>query len=463
MMVPRPRLIVLTALVLLPATLGVALSAALTPVAWATAVFWLLAAGLDAASARRRFTGLGVTAPEIVRLTVDQPASIRLHLHKPGPIDLVLHLGLALPEALVSEAPVQCLQLMAGQERLALAWPCRALRRGRFFLTACHLELPSRWGLWGFRRRFALSSEVRAYPNLASGQQSILGLFSRREWGWRTMRKVGKGREFEQLREYLPGDSYEDVDWKATARRHAPVTRVYQVEQSQEIYVVLDASRLSTRSAEFGRDRRRRERSAERVDAPADPRALQSTIFERYITAALVMALAADRTGDRFGLVIFGARPDCVLKAGRGRAHYNACREALYNRMPEMVSPDFDELFSFLGTHLRKRALLLFLTNLDDPLMAEGFVKALRACARQHIVRVNMFRPAAAYPLFTSPDVHSAQGIYEHLAGHMAWSALSETGRRLRQYGAELTLLDKEQLCSQLIGQYMEIKQRQIL
>ncbi|MBI5894956.1 MAG: DUF58 domain-containing protein, partial [Desulfobacterales bacterium] len=201
--------------------------------------------------------------------------------------------------------------------------------------------------------------------------------------------------------------------------------------------------------------RRRRDRSG-----GADS---QGTSFERYILASLVMALAADRAGDRFGLVIFGARPDCIIKAGRGRAHFNACRDALYNRMPQMVSPDFDDLFTFLGTHLRKRALLLFLTHLDDPLMAEGFVGALRACARQHVVRVNMFRPAGAYPLFSSPDVHAAQGIYQHLAGHMAWSALSDTGRRLRQYGATLTLLDKEQLCSQLIGQYMEIKQRQLL
>ena len=208
-------------------------------------------------------------------------------------------------------------------------------------------------------------------------------------------------------------------------------------------------------TAAFGRDRRRRGRSS--------LAALQSTIFERYIISSLVMALAADRAGDRFGLVIFGARPDCIIKAGRGRAHYNACREALYNRMPQMVSPDFDELFTFLGTHLRKRALLLFLTHLDDPLMAEGFVGALRACARQHVVRVNMFRPVGAYALFSSADVHSAQGIYEHLAGHMAWSALSDTRRRLRQHGADLTLLDNEQLSSQLIGQYMEIKQRQLL
>lgn len=455
MIVPRPRLVVITALVLLPASLAAARYPMLTPAAWVAAAAWLLAIAVDAASGRRCFAGVGGTAPELVRMTVDQPAKVVLQLSKPGPLRLQIRIGLALPEALSSDAAVQSVLLAAGQEQQTLHWPCQALRRGRFFLNACHAELPSRWGLWGVRRRFILACEIRAYPNLVSGQKNILGLFSRREWGWRSVRKVGKGREFEQLREYLPGDSYEDVDWKATARRRYPVTRVFQVEQSQEIYVVLDASRLSTRNAEFGRDRRYRARTAAATT--------ESTIFERYITAALVMALAADRAADRFGLLIFGARPDGLIKAGRGRAHYNACREALYNRMPQTVSPDFDELFTFIGTHLRKRALLLFLTHLDDPLMAESFIGAMRACARQHVLMVNMFRPAGAYPLFSSPDVHSLRGIYDHLAGHMVWSALSDTRRRLRQYGAGFTLLDKEQLSSQLIGQYMEVKQRQIL
>jgi uncharacterized protein (DUF58 family) len=69
-----------------------------------------------------------------------------------------------------------------------------------------------------------------------------------------TQRQVGKGRDFEQLREYLPGDGYEDIHWKATAKYGHPVTKVFQIERTQELYVVLDASRLSGRTMPVGED-----------------------------------------------------------------------------------------------------------------------------------------------------------------------------------------------------------------
>ncbi|RJQ75971.1 MAG: DUF58 domain-containing protein [Desulfobacteraceae bacterium] len=455
MIAPRLRLIVLIALLLLPAAALAAWRSSWVPAAWGVTALMATAAVLDAVFARQRFAGLQVTAPAIVRMTVNHAASIRLIVSNGRSSALPVRVGLALPAALTSGQDDERLHLNRSRESHTLAWPCRALRRGRFLLSACHIELPSYLGLWSLRRRFAMHSEIRAYPDLTAGQKHLAGLYNRREWGLRCLRKLGKGREFEQLRDYMQGDSYEDVDWKATARRRYPITRVFQVEQSQEIYVVLDASRLSTRNADYVRDRRQLSRS--------DDDTAGAAIFESYIGAALVMALSAERAADRYGLLIFGSRPDCFIKAGRGRAHYNACREALYNRMPSSVSPDFDELFTFIGTHIRKRALLIFLTHLDDPLMSESFIGAMRTCARRHVVMVNMFRPAGAYPLFSSADIHNENGIYEHLAGHMIWQSISNTRRKLRQYGAGLTLLNKDTICSQLVGQYMEIKQQQVL
>jgi uncharacterized protein (DUF58 family) len=453
MIVPRLRLILLTAVMLLPASALAACFPRWTPAAVGLAVLWTVTALIDAASGDGRFKGLAVSVPDIVRLTVDREAAIPLEWMKPGGPELTLRLGLVMPAALEAGQMDLYARMPADSERIRVTWPCRALRRGRFPLDGCVAELPTRWGLWAKRRRFPLDCEVRAYPNLRRGQTQLLGLFSRRDQGLRLLRRVGKGREFEQLRDYLPGDNYEDIDWKATARRRHPITRVFQVEQSQEIYLVLDASRLSTRSAPHLRERRLGE------EVSGHP----TSIFERYVMAALVMALAADRAADRFGLLVFDTGPDCFIRAGRGRAHYNACREALYNRMPRLVSPDFDELFTFIGTRLRKRALLVFLTHLDDPLLAENFLSAMRLAGRRHVMMVNMFRPPGAWPLFSSPDVRGDAGIYEHLAGHQLWSSLNDTRRKLRQYGAGFALLDHEQLCSQLVGQYLDAKQRQIL
>ncbi|MBT8338929.1 MAG: DUF58 domain-containing protein [Desulfatitalea sp.] len=455
MIVPRIPLILLAGFILLPATVAAAHSTDLTTAAWAVTALLFVVAAVDARRGKRRYAGVTVSAPSTVRMTVNKTGYIQLTIAKPEAAALPVRIGLALPPALVSDHEAVRLRLTDGQAEFSVSWPCRAVRRGLHHAAACHIEIPSRWGLWAMRRKFSLTCEVRVYPNLSADQKNLNGLFNPRELGWRSMRKLGKGREFEQLRDYLPGDSYEDIDWKATARRRFPVTRVFQVEQSQEIYVVLDASLLSRRSAAFVRDRRK----VKRHDGSNDT----TTIFERYITAALVMALTAERAADRYGLLIFGSTPDCFIKAGRGKAHFNACREALYNRMPRKVSPDFDELFTFIGTHLRKRALLVFLTNLDDPLLSENFVAAMRVAARQHLLMVNMFRPPGAYPLFSSKAVDNRQDIYEHLTGHISWTALSDTRRKLRRYGAGFALLEKKQLCSQLVGQYMDVKQRQLL
>ena len=455
MMVPRMRLILLTAVVMLTAGILVAWQAAWVGPAVAAVVVLVVLSLMDAATRRGALKSLTVSIPDVVRMTVDKVSPIQLTVGKPPSMAGRLRLGIALPRAMVSEQDDLNLILEKDREALGVSWECRPLKRGRFELERCHLEIRSMLGLWDLRRKVALNGEIRAYPNLVSGQQHLRGLFRRKEWGLRTQRRLGKGREFEQLREYLPGDSFEDIDWKATARRRHPITRVYQVEQAQEIYVILDSSRLSTRSVAYVTERRRLTRTEQAIEA--------TTIFERYIVASLVMAVAADKLSDRYGMLIFGDKPECFIKAGRGRAHYNACRDALYNRMPRSVSPDFDELFTYVGTHLRKRALLVFLTSLDDPVLAESFIRAMTAASRKHILMVNMFRPPGAHPLFSSPDIKRVQGIYQHLVGHMHWASINETHRRLKQHGASLHLLDENELCSQLVSQYMDAKQRQIL
>ena len=455
MMVPRMQFIWLCSTVLLPAGFIAAWTPNLTGVAVAATLLLLFVSGLDVLASRPKLQPFEIILPDVTRLTVDQKSHLKLAVKKPLALTAILRIGLSLPPEITSNHKDFYLNLSTGADHVVLSWPVIALRRGRFAVTRCHLEIKSYLGLWAVRRVMPLDSEIRAYPNLVTGQYQIRGLFRRKEWGLRTQRRVGRGREFEQLREYLPGDSFEDIDWKATARRRYPITKIYQVEQSQEIYVLVDASRLSTRSATYIMDRRRCVRS--------DNIRGEITIFERYITAALVMAVIADQLSDRFGLLIFSDKPEGFIKAGRGQAHYNACRDALYNRMPYTVSPDFDELFTFVGTHLRKRALLVVLTSLDDPMLAESFIHAMGGAARQHVLMVNMFRPPGAHPLFSDPDVHQVQGIYQHLVGHMLWSSINETRRQLKQHGAALHLLDKDQLCSQLMTQYMEVKQRQVL
>src|SRR5438105_2526977 len=119
-----------------------------------------------------------------------------------------------------------------------------------FIAALVLLEAASPLGFWAVRRSLPINLELRVYPNLLRERKSLAALFlNRGAFGLHAQRQIGKGRDFEKLREYIPGDSSDEIHWKATAKRGHPVTKVFQIERTQEVYVIIDASRLSARTA----------------------------------------------------------------------------------------------------------------------------------------------------------------------------------------------------------------------
>jgi uncharacterized protein (DUF58 family) len=329
------------------------------------------------------------------------------------------------------------------------------LERGQFHIHRCYVETKSPLGLWAFRGLKEVSCEIRVYPNLARERNNLAALFlNRGGYGIHVRRQHGKGKEFEKLREYIPGDGYDEIHWKATAKRRHPITKVFQIERTQEVYVAIDTSRLSSRSAGAKED------SGD--NNPGDLHANDSCL-ERFIAAALVVGLAAQKQGDLFGVLSFSDSVHEFLRARGGKSHYSACREHLFNLHPRMVNPDFEELCTFIRLKLRRRALIIVLTSLDDPVLAKSFTRTVELITRHHLVMVNMLRPANARPIFSNENLTSSEEIYHELSGHTLWHHLREIERTLARHGVHFGLLDRERLCVDLVSQYMNVKQRQLL
>jgi uncharacterized protein (DUF58 family) len=210
--------------------------------------------------------------------------------------------------------------------------------------------------------------------------------------------------------------------------------------------VLIDGSRLSARCVG--------------TDATGEP---GRPAFERFVTAALLLGLAAERQGDLYGILTFSDRVDRFVRARNGKAHYLACREALYRAQPRRVTPAFDELGVFLRTRLRKRSLLVVLTALDDPALAEAFVRGIDLVSRQHLVVVNVLQAPEIAPLFTGDPVASADQLYARLGGHLRWREFAELRKRLGHRGVKLDALADERLVPGLVTQYLDIKARQVL
>ena len=451
-MVPRDRLVGWAALILPALGLAAAMNDDAIPAAAALAAAFCAVALLDALRGLGALEGVSIAIPKVTRLFKDRPSEIALEIADARMRALELRLALALPPGLGSAREDLCAALPAGAPASKAAWPCAPSARGNYVIDSCYLEAASPLKLWSVRARTAVQGEARVYPNLQKESRAAAALFlNRGHFGAHAQRQVGKGREFEKVREYQPGDSFDEIHWKATAKRNRPVTKAYQIERTQEVYVIIDASRLSARPHAPASGARAK--GAEAADA----------ILERFIAAGLILGAAAERQGDLFGLMAVDDRVRAFVRARNGKAHFASCRDALYTLQPRAASPDFDEACAFIRLRLRRRALLVFLTSLEDPILAESFARNAELLRRQHLILVNMIRPPEAAPLFAAPDAGTADGLYRRLGGHLIYTRLRELERSLSHKGARFASVDNEKLSAELITQYMSVKRRQLL
>ena len=458
MIVPRSRLLFWVAVVVLPFSLLGSLEPAATAASLVAVGGLLALAAVDAAGARRGLDGLGVELPAVARMSRDRKAKLEVRIRNARQKPQTVRLALALPREIESEEEDARVALPAGSEWSRFAWSCRPTRRGNYRLESARIETRSPLGFWDARKTVPARSELRVYPNLLGERRDLAAVFLHRSAaGLHAHRQIGKGREFEKLREYSAGDSFDEIHWKTTAKRGRPITKVFQLERTQEIYVVIDASRLSGREIA-----RRAPAESSRVE-PAPGSQAPESILERFITAALVLGLAAEQQGDLFGLLTFSNKVGNFVRARNGKTHYSACRDALYLLQPQVVTPDYDEVCTFIRLRLRRRALLVFLTSLDDPVVAESFVRNLDLIRRQHLVLVNMLQAPGVAPVFSNPDVTTVDDLYERLGGHLRWQSLRELEKVLQRRGVRFSLVNNERLSADLVSQYLDVKRRQAL
>jgi uncharacterized protein (DUF58 family) len=432
MLVPSSRLLLLSAAVALPLAAVGGMFPSAMPVCVAGLAGCISLAAIDAAAALRRVGAVSLHTPASIRLTKYVAASFPVTMDQKRDAPVALRLGVNLPPGMETDSPV--LEVSAPKGESTVDWPCIPRARGDHALRELYLEAGSPLGLWHARESRPVELSFRVYPNLRDHATAALFLRTA-NLGMRVRRQVGKGREFENLRHYLPGDSFEDIHWKATAKRSFPTVKLFRVEHAQEVYAILDASRLSAREG----------------------------ILESFVDAALHLALVAEKQGDRFGLVTFSDRTHKFVRAATGMNHFRLCRETIYNLQAQRVSPEFREVFTSLQLNLRRRSLLVFFTSLDDALLAETFERDIAMLARRHLVLVNVRRTAALTPLYHGAAVENLDAVYSGLAGQIVCNRMRTLAIALQNRGVKLTVTDPERIKMQVAAGYLEVKRRQIL
>ncbi len=398
------------------------------PLVAAALLLLIAVAAFDAVHLNRAIAAVEISAETLLAAYKDRLAIFKVTVSLPSELRKA-DIALEVPQAFLQPEPIA--EAVAST---TLAIPFKPIGRGEFHIRRGFVSAPSNWNLWRVRSAKPLDLTVKVFPDLRT-DPAARRLFSSLQHGQRVQRLVGRGREVERLREYIPGDSFDEVYWKATARRGFPVTKVFQVERTQDIYAIVDGSRLGNRNQ----------------------------ALERFVSASLLLALAAENNHDNFGLITFRDKVEEFVRASHGKGHFHRCREAIYDLHPTAASPDFAELFTFINLRIRKRALLFFLTDLSDPLLAETFLRDISIVKRRHLAIVDQVADAEDRQLFTGPLPETERDVQSRLAGHLQWAKLRELEKALGHIGVHMQLLRPDQTSAELINQYMSVKQRQLL
>jgi uncharacterized protein (DUF58 family) len=329
------------------------------------------------------------------------------------------------------------------------------LRRGLWPGPRVGIERRSRLGIWRLRQWFDSPTPLRIEADLRSGRREILRspvyrtLVPSRQTPW-----TGHGRDFERLREYQPGDTYSEIAWKSTARRNAPVTRLFQWEQQQEVYFVLDQSRASALA----------------LDPAADPESDfpqargSRRLLDLAVETALVGATVALELGDGFGLITYADEPKSWLRAGSGQSQFHRFRDRLLNLEPLPTTADYEVLFGEIRLRLRRRAYLVLLADLTERSVSDSLRRGLGLVRSSHAVLMTSILPAHARPAFSpGEELHADQDVYAVLAGEKENQRLGALARQLRQLDVQLRFAPAGTFLRVAVEGYMESKREQRL
>jgi uncharacterized protein (DUF58 family) len=405
----------------------------------------------------------------------------RVYLRYRGALRLVERWAAALPvsrEVAVSERPSVLLRALALPLGLAIGFAAGfALDRhfhSNFFVFLGLLV----GGVAGFSPILLMkrvvedatfAQRVRVFPAHEESRESTQFYLLRArqiEMQKRKLRLRGVGREFESLRDYGHGDELRNISWTATARRGKLVTRQFTVERSQQVWMVLDAGRLSRTAFEM-----RRKVVAgggglvpfEETDAEREQSHLLSvTQLDQAATAATMLAQVIQGSGDKFAMMAYGRDVQQLLPPGAGAAHLRLMIDLLSQTKSEAAEADHLQAVARLKTAQRRRGLIVWITELVDSVGKPELVVAAAELVRRHLVVLVLLKHPELEAL-AAVTPKNADEMYHAAAAQEMLERRRETIAQLERQGVLIVETTAAEVGMQAVSKYLEVKAEGLL
>ena len=316
-----------------------------------------------------------------------------------------------------------------------------ARRRGRHELPAPATRSVGPLGLAARHHRPGAPATVSVYPDLVAARRLALsvrrGQF--RAPGVSARGPLGLGTDFELVRDYLPDDDVRQVNWRATARLGRPMSNQYRVEQDRDIVLLVDAGRLA----------------AAALPAAADDERPRGTVLDAALDAVAAVALVADEVGDRCGAIAFDHEVRAVLPPRR--AGGKVVVRALHDLEPRLTDSDFEA--AFRRVEGAKRAFVLILCDLLEPVAARSLADAAGVLARRHAVVVAGPADPSLAALAAAEPAGSAD-VARAVAAADVQDARAAAAARVRAAGAGVIDAPPGALARACVAAYLRAKAR---
>lgn len=326
---------------------------------------------------------------------------------------------------------------LAPRTTSTISYTLRPVKRGEYHFGVVNVFVSSPLGL--FRRRYKMGSEVMVpvYPSFIQMRRYELLAISDRltETGIKKIRRLGHNMEFEQIKEYVTGDDFRTINWKATARKSTLMVNHYQDERSQQVYSLIDKGRV--------------------MQMPFNGMSL----LDYAINASLVISNIAIRKSDKAGIITFQDKIGTTLAAGKQGKQMTQIMEVLYNQKTAFRESDFSALFTHVRRKINQRSLLLLFTNFESIFGLQRQLPFIRKLAHHHLVVVIFFENTEISQMVEEPAT-SVRGIYYKTIAEKLIYEKKLIVKELNKSGIQALLTSPDRLTVDTINKYLELKAR---
>lgn len=281
------------------------------------------------------------------------------------------------------------------------------------------------------------NDEMMVYPSIYQMKQAELKVFSKVTLveGIKKVRRLGHSNDFEQIRNYVQGDDYRKINWKATSRRNELMINQYEDEKAQQVYCIVDKSR-----------------------------AMQSvfnglSLLDHAINSTLAFSNIAIRKSDRIGLMTFSDKIGTTLEAEKSATQLKKIMEVLYRQKTEFAESNYELMFSNVRKSIKGRSLLLLFTNFESNYSLMRRLAVLRKLNRSHVLVVIFFEDTELKSVDELPSKKLRDVYFKTVAGKMAMEKQLMI-LEMRKYGIQTVFTTPENLTNDTINKYLEIKSR---